>query len=382
MFGIDDAAIIAAIEAAQAAAAEQAAAAAAASAAAPAVEAVAAPAMMEVAAPAAAEAMTPELTSAATNSIAQDSISNALADIANGTAAEMSPTAAQSASTPVVDQVSSMQSAVQPAMDPGYYSPQGMDTTGSMAPPSMDAPMPAAGQSSGANLMNGMDAQELNPARAAAGPANSITDSIGRFADKAVDALTDPKNLVGSGLNLAGTAMQQSALDAEQQRQNKEHDARMAEISKESDNLNRAISGWGQEYLSADGMEHSRQQSEDDLNKTLGQMLASANKDQGGPNGAVSGDFTKAMAEGAARAGDSATTYAKLMAKAQAPAFANINSQIGALRANNDAMSAQSRINGIGAIDRATTGSINPSAGAMLGGSALQGLGSAVSKSK
>lgn len=349
---------IAAIEAAQAAAA------AAGTVAAPVAEAAAAaaPALVEAAAPVAAEAAAPAASIA--EAAAPENIASAIEQTAN-TAGSQMPGNAVVEQVPSMDPVSSMQSVNQPVVDPNYASAPN-------APMSAESYIDAGGMGQGSPSIADQ-VQNL---------ANKSGESLKNFGSKAMDALTDPKTLAGAGLNMGGTLMQQSALNAEEAKKQKEHDANMASIAKESDNLSRAIGGWGQQYLSADGMESSRAQSESDLNKTLGDILSSADRSTSAPNGNVSDEFTKAMGEGAARSADNATTYAKLMAKAQAPAFANVQSQIGALRANNDAMSAQSRINGIGAIDRASMGNLNPNTGAMLGGSVLQGIGSSVAKSK
>lgn len=325
------------------------------------------PALTEMVAPAAVDAAIPEIATSAADSIASQAVGDA------GISDTMSGIADQTANNIGADAINpSMQSVNQPVADPSYAAENAVTKMSPDSPMSaenyVDAGQMGAGQPSIADQM--------------AYQANNVGNKMSEWGGKAMDALTDPKTLAGAGVNLGGTLMQQGALDAEQAKKAKEHEANMRLIGEESDKLNGAIGAWGRDYLSPEGMASTQAESEAALNDTLGKMLASANKDSTAPNGAMSSDFTKAMADGSANAANNSSTYAKLMAKAQAPAFANINSQIGALRANNDAMSAQSRINGIGAIDRASQQNLNPNTGAMIGGSVLQGLGSAVGKTK
>lgn len=242
-----------------------------------------------------------------------------------------------------------------------------------------------SGQIADPGLMNGMDAQALNPQHAMAGAqqagiGDSITNTLSRMGDETIKSLTDPKTLAGAGLNAAGSLWQQAALDAEQERLNKEHQKTMDQIAAEGEKMSSDLTGWGERYLSASG-DAARQAEEEEKSLTsMQRLMASGEKSNVTPVGKMPGDYTTDRANQMATALTGAADYARRMSKLVAPSLVSDAAQrdlasIGASNSSN-----LSRMQGLGAIGRATQQNADPSASGMIGGALLQGAGNLVAR--
>lgn len=242
---------------------------------------------------------------------------------------------------------------------------------------------PVAQQNAGPGLMNGIDAQELNAAHAMSGAQPqpfSIADTMSKMGDETVKALTDPKTLAGAGLSMAGSLWQQSALDAEQERLDKENKKILGEIAAEGDKMTRGLTDWGGRYLSADGMNARHSEAEADANKSMAEILGSAAPSDGSPVGKMSGDYIKDRADMMANAATGAADYARKLSKMVAPGLVNDRAQTELAQIGAANSSALSRIQGLGAIGRADQQNASPNPLGMVGGQLLQGAGNVVAR--
>jgi hypothetical protein len=153
----------------------------------------------------------------------------------------------------------------------------------------------------------------------------------------------------------------------------------MRMIGEEGDKMTGAVNDWAAEYMSPAGMQAENDRSEASLNKSLSDMLGSANTNDTTGVGYMPKEYGDIRARDALSSSQSAADYAKKMAAAQAPAFANMSANLAGSKAQQAMMNGTSRMNGIGAIGRAEQ-SPSPNPAGMIGGSIVSGLGGAIGK--
>lgn len=394
MFVVDDAAIAAAIAAAEAEAAAAAAGATAAEAAAAGTAAAETTAATTAASTAATGAETGAATTAADSAIVggadsaagatgtQGGIADALGSEATAAQGEMGPGWEQA-----VNEVAN-----QPAQQSAYATNFAPQATESAVQPAATAPVEGAAQPApidmaapqdvGANaptdiaqdgtvnVQAGMDAA----AAPGGGGSPSITDQLADYGKSVVKEMMTPKSMLPAAASAGSAAWQQSNIDAEQERQNAANTEAMNRVRASGDKINASVNKWASENLNPTAMQANTDQAYNDLTSSYDQFLAGANRNSGAPAGSLSTDYTKAISDGMTGASQKAADYARKLAKTQAPAFANLKSNLGELILQRDAGSALSDANSAAAIGRATAQTQNGGAG-MLGAAALRGLG-------
>jgi hypothetical protein len=365
-FLIDDAAIAAAAAAAAEAAAAEAAAAGAGVAASNAAAASAA----EAAAASTAASAAPAIEAAPALASTDAGITSAMDGVANGVMAE-----AGGVISPVSPAFSSAEAAIDSGVADAAMATPALEAAPGAAPAVPEAlPVTEIAPNAGtATVDAGFDAAAA-PGAAPVEPAGTMSDTMSKYASDAGKVLTDPKVVVPAAMSGGSALWQQSILDAEQERLKKINEDSQAKALAKSGEISDAVNKWALENMSPEGMQANQDAAYGDLSGDYSGYLAAAEHDPGGPSGAMPSEYSAALAGGQADASQAAADYAKKMAKMQAPAFANLKSNIGELGVARTAGNALSDMRSAGKIGAIESKDMQGSNG-LLGASALRGLG-------
>lgn len=208
-----------------------------------------------------------------------------------------------------------------------------------------------------------------------AAPNASITDTIGDYASKLGNTLVSPEFLGPLALQGLGSAMSYQGIDSGSDYVQETTDLAKDVVAGEQKKSNRAITDWGSDYLSPDAIQKNTDEAYVKLATDYVSNQDRARQDLGGVVGNTPDEYAKAMAGASANSSQEAADYAKKLAKAQAPAFADLNSNIGEMKANRTTADALSDMRQAGATGYNALGAV-PGDPKMLGGAALRGLGS------
>jgi uncharacterized membrane protein YqiK len=149
-------------------------------------------------------------------------------------------------------------------------------------------------------------------------------------------------------------------------------------VKNEEARSNKAVEDWGSGYLSPEAMQKNQDEAYAKLAADYVGNQDRAQQELGGVAGATPDEYSKAMAGASANSSQEAADYARKLAKAQAPAFADLNTNIGEMKANRETTDAMSNMKAAGAEGYNALGSV-PGDPKLLAAAALRGLGGGLS---
>lgn len=293
-----------------------------------------------------------EMASASVNP--STAITDQMANVANGAQSSLTPQSVQ----PAVNQAAT-QSATQPAVTQA--------TTNMAELPVYDVATPPAVQP----VTAGADAG----AAPGTAPPTSIADKMGEWAGKAGETLTSKEFLAPLALNALGSALSSSGYDDVSGNVDSTLQESKGEVGRETDRSNDAINSYGKNYLSPEAIQRNQDEAYAKLASDYVENQDRAQKDLGGVVGNTPGEYSKAMADAAINSSSEAADYARKLAKAQAPAFADMNANIGEMVAGRETSDAASNMRNAGYTGMNALGEVDGSK-KQLAGAALSGLGS------
>ena len=206
----------------------------------------------------------------------------------------------------------------------------------------------------------------------------SISDTLSNYATKVGNTLTSPEFLVPMALQGASALMSNSAYDNAGDYTDTAMNTATNSVKKEEARSNKAVEDWGQNYLSPEAVQKNQDEAYAKLAADYVGNQDRAQKELGGVVGATPDEYSKAMAGATANSAQDAANYANKLAKAQAPAFADLGANIGEMKANRETTDALSNMKTAGAEGYNALGSV-PGDPKLLAAAALRGLGGGLS---